>query len=79
VENAETPTKSKPKHMHSAPRDPDAIRTIVVSGLPPGIDSKSLWKKFRKQNGAQNVEWPVKLANEQEDTTTGGFCSCLRT
>ncbi|EJD07847.1 RNA-binding domain-containing protein [Fomitiporia mediterranea MF3/22] len=47
-------------HAH-APRtklekDPDAIRTIVISGLPSSIDKKTLWKKVRKLEGAENVE-----------------------
>ncbi|KAG5652797.1 hypothetical protein H0H81_003627 [Sphagnurus paluster] len=42
------------------PHDPLAIRTIVISGLPPSIDSKVLWKKIRKYNGAEKVDWPVK-------------------
>ncbi|KAH7926597.1 RNA-binding domain-containing protein [Leucogyrophana mollusca] len=40
--------------------DPLAIRTIIVSGLPASIDSKVLWKKLRKYEGAETVEWPAK-------------------
>ncbi|KAH9920029.1 RNA-binding domain-containing protein [Epithele typhae] len=47
--------------------DPLAIRTVVVSGLPSGIDSKVLWKKVRKLPGAEKVEWPTKSATEAED------------
>lgn len=53
------------------PHDPLAIRTIVASGLPPSIDSKVLWKKFRKYAGAEKVDWPVKGADQEEDPTTG--------
>ncbi|KAG6901600.1 hypothetical protein C0995_010161 [Termitomyces sp. Mi166 len=38
------------------PQDPLAIRTVVISGLPPSIDSKVLWKKVRKYNGVEKVE-----------------------
>ncbi|KAI0691425.1 hypothetical protein BC835DRAFT_1407246 [Cytidiella melzeri] len=63
--------KSKPsKASHPVgPKDPLAIRTIVVSGLPPGIDSKALWKKVRKYEGAEKVEWPAKI-NECGDIST---------
>nr|VWO94873.1 Eukaryotic translation initiation factor 3 subunit G (eIF3g) (Eukaryotic translation initiation factor 3 RNA-binding subunit) (eIF-3 RNA-binding subunit) (Translation initiation factor eIF3 p33 subunit homolog) (eIF3 p33 homolog) [Ganoderma boninense] len=67
----------KPKADKSVPRptrptgpaDPLAIRTVVVSGLPGGIDSKTLWKKVRKLPGAEKVEWPIKLDGGQEDST----------
>ncbi|PIL27482.1 hypothetical protein GSI_10632 [Ganoderma sinense ZZ0214-1] len=67
----------KTKAARSAPRparptgpaDPLAIRTVVISGLPGGIDSKTLWKKVRKLPGAEKVEWPVKLDGGQEDST----------
>ncbi|KAK0440224.1 hypothetical protein EV421DRAFT_788697 [Armillaria borealis] len=56
--------EAKPKQIPNprprAPQDPLAIRTIVVTGLPSSVDSKSLlWKKFRKYKGAESVEWPV--------------------
>ncbi|KAK0234917.1 hypothetical protein EDD85DRAFT_887307 [Armillaria nabsnona] len=56
--------EAKPKQIPTprprAPQDPLAIRTIVVTGLPSSVDSKSLlWKKFRKYKGAESVEWPV--------------------
>ena len=53
----------------SGPRDPNAIRTIVISGLPQGIDSKALWKKVRKYDGAEKVEYPAKV-NDVEDAST---------
>ena len=55
----------------AGPADPLAIRTVVVSGLPADIDSKTLWKKIRKLAGAEKVEWPVKSDAEQEDSTFG--------
>ena len=51
-------------------RDPLAIRTVVISGLPP-VDSKGLWKKIRKYEGAEEVQWPIKRDNGVEDTPTG--------
>lgn len=53
------------------PHDPLAIRTVVVSGLPTGIDAKVLWKKIRKYEGAEKVDWPVKNESGVEDPTTG--------
>ena len=62
-----------PRGTVSAPKDPLAIRTVVLSGLPSSIDAKVLWKKVRKQEGAEKVEWPVKLETGEEDSTQGGF------
>ncbi|KAL0958959.1 hypothetical protein HGRIS_014271 [Hohenbuehelia grisea] len=66
------PKESKPRprvpHVH-VPRDPDAVRTIIVSGLPASIDSKTLWKKIRKAEGAESVIWPVKEDDGSEDLT----------
>src|SRR5260221_1767913 len=53
------------------PRDPNAIRTIVGAGLPPSIDSKMLWKKIRKYDGAEKVEWPVQSELKDDDPSTG--------
>ena len=56
--------------MPTPSRDPLAIRTVVISGLPP-VDSKSLWKKIRKYDGAEEVQWPIKRDNGVEDSPTG--------
>ncbi|KZT18745.1 RNA-binding domain-containing protein [Neolentinus lepideus HHB14362 ss-1] len=53
----------------SSETDPLAIRTIVIAGLPASIDSKSLWKKIRKYDGAEKVDWPLKQQDGSEDTT----------
>ena len=37
-------------------KDPNAIRTIIVSGLPSSVDSKTLWKKVRKLEGAEKID-----------------------
>ena len=58
-------------HKPAGPSDPLAIRTVVISGLPAGIDSKTLWKKVRKLQGAEKVEWPVKADSGEEDPSVG--------
>ncbi|PPQ85119.1 hypothetical protein CVT25_004219 [Psilocybe cyanescens] len=63
----------KPRPAHQQPRlphDPLATRTIVISGLPPALDSKVLWKKIRKYEGAEKVDWPIKDDEGKEDPTT---------
>ncbi|EIN04750.1 hypothetical protein PUNSTDRAFT_146379 [Punctularia strigosozonata HHB-11173 SS5] len=72
---AESTTKPKlqrkqtPKAGPSLSKAPDplAIRTVVVSGLPSGLDTKTLWKKVRKSAGAEKVDWPLKAADGSED------------
>lgn len=71
-----TPSEPKPRPTAKHPvshkaKDPLAIRTIVISGLAPSVDAKSLWKKIRKHEGAETVEWPLKSADGVEDPTTG--------
>ncbi|PCH38948.1 hypothetical protein WOLCODRAFT_84595 [Wolfiporia cocos MD-104 SS10] len=72
---AEGESKPKPKNpvlrsqQSAGPRDPDAIRTVVISGLPPSVDSKTLWKKVRKLGSAEKVEWPAKTEGGGEDHT----------
>jgi len=64
----------KPKNARgvaTAKRDPLAIRTVALSGLPSSIDAKVLWKKVRKQEGAEKVDWPAKLHTGEEDPTQG--------
>ncbi|KAF7971139.1 hypothetical protein HWV62_21940 [Athelia sp. TMB] len=62
--------KARPPPRPSHPRpahDPNAIRTLMISGLPTNIDSGTLWKKIRKYNGAESVEWPAKAEGGEED------------
>ena len=60
-------------HKPAGPSDPLAIRIVVISGLPTGIDSKTLWKKVRKLQGAEKVEWPVKADSGEEDPSVGAY------
>lgn len=57
--------------MPKACHDPVAIRTVVISGLPQALDAKQLWKKVRKYEGAEKVEWPHKLEDTTEDPSVG--------
>ncbi|KAH9828792.1 RNA-binding domain-containing protein [Rhodofomes roseus] len=57
-----------PRPQPLASKDPLAIRTVVISGLPPSVDSKALWKKIRKLQGGEKVEWPVKISSGEEDS-----------
>ncbi|KAL4068597.1 hypothetical protein V8B97DRAFT_1873247 [Scleroderma yunnanense] len=62
---------SRPQKLSSTKgKDPLAIRTIVISGLPLTINLKVLWKKLRKCQGAENVEWLGKTSAGAEDPTT---------
>lgn len=64
------PARPPKRAAVAGPSDPLAIRTIVISGLPSGVDSKALWKKVRKYDGAEKVEWPISI-NGSEDASTG--------
>ncbi|KDQ55525.1 hypothetical protein JAAARDRAFT_37540 [Jaapia argillacea MUCL 33604] len=64
-----TPSHRPITHKPSA-ADPLAIRTVVISGLPPSIDSKTLWKKIRKYEGAESILWPLKGDDEEEDPSS---------
>ncbi|KAJ4474254.1 hypothetical protein J3R30DRAFT_3406265 [Lentinula aciculospora] len=55
----------RPSHTKTS-NDPLAIRTIVVSGLPSDADAKVLWKKFRKCEGAEKVDWPVQSSGQAD-------------
>ncbi|KAI0659162.1 hypothetical protein C8Q70DRAFT_933900 [Cubamyces menziesii] len=68
-EQGAKPTAPRPQKP-AGPSDPVAIRTVVVSGLPQGIDSKALWKKVRKLPGAEKVEWPIKAESGEEDRSS---------
>ncbi|KAF7311626.1 Ribosome biogenesis [Mycena kentingensis (nom. inval.)] len=67
VQRTKSDTKPKPTRQ-IVPNDPLAIRTIIVSGIPAGADSKTLWKKFRKSPGAEKVDWPVSVDGKEDAT-----------
>ncbi|KIL59316.1 hypothetical protein M378DRAFT_85249 [Amanita muscaria Koide BX008] len=75
-EKEHPPKKARPSahpKANKSSHDPLAIRTIVISGLPGSIDSKALWKKVRKYEGAEKVEWPVVNKDgdgDSQDTST---------
>jgi len=68
-ESVKQPKQKLPRA--STHQDPLAIRTIVISGLPLSLDSKVLWKKIRKYEGAEKVDYPIVNG---EDHSTGMFC-----
>ena len=72
VKKESKPSKAPKPTQPSGPKDPLAIRTIVVSGLPSSIDSKTLWKKVRKYNGAEKADWPIQK-DGIEDKSTGAL------
>ncbi|KAG8702976.1 RNA recognition motif-containing protein [Ceratobasidium sp. 395] len=53
------PSKPQKAPRPKTPNDPDAIRTLVLTNLPEGIDSKTLWKKARKAPGASEIVYPT--------------------
>ncbi|KAG6819698.1 hypothetical protein H0H93_009492 [Arthromyces matolae] len=68
TQTREPKTKAPPRPQQPRiPQNPSAIRTVVISGLPSSIDSKVLWKKVRKYQGAEKVE------SMSADNTTGNF------
>ncbi|KAG8780759.1 RNA recognition motif-containing protein [Serendipita sp. 398] len=72
-ESSPLKTSKPPKTTNAPPKpkslDPNAIRTIVITGLPNGVDSKVLWKKVRKQEGADTVAHPFTDPDGSEDAT----------
>ncbi|TRM60708.1 hypothetical protein BD626DRAFT_503600 [Schizophyllum amplum] len=78
VDKPDKPRTRPPKPQHArADQDPNAIRTIVISGLPPSIDQKTLWKKVRKYEGAESVQWPA-MVEGKEDKSTGAFINAAK-
>jgi len=45
------------KQSVSGPKDPNAIRTIVIHGLPETVDQKALWMKVCKCDGRNLRKW----------------------
>ncbi|KAH8103307.1 RNA-binding domain-containing protein [Cristinia sonorae] len=70
VKNQPKPPRQPPASKQPAgPKDPLAIRTIVVSGLPTSLDSKTLWKKMRKYKGAEKADWPIQKDGVEDSST----------
>ncbi|WVO15672.1 hypothetical protein L204_103333 [Cryptococcus depauperatus] len=46
--------------------DPNAIRTLVISGLPPGLTKKELWKKIKKINDKAEIIFPVLVEHGEK-------------
>jgi nucleolar protein 4 len=64
----EGPSPKKPRQVvYKTPteQDKEAIRTIVISGLPDDLDSKPLWKKVRKYEGAESFIYPIEGISNQ--------------
>lgn len=64
------PKSSEPKKQRreaavSTASDPDAIRTLVLTGLPADLTKAVLWKKIRKVHDGVDLKYPV----EGEDNT----------
>jgi nucleolar protein 4 len=59
--------KKEPKQPRPAAgsNDPNAIKTLVVTGLPKDLTKNVLWKKVRKINTSIELVFPVE---DQEDT-----------
>ncbi|WWC87334.1 uncharacterized protein L201_002223 [Kwoniella dendrophila CBS 6074] len=45
--------------------DPNAIRTLVLSGLPEGLTKNVLWKKIRKIDDKAELVYPVNSTNPE--------------
>lgn len=43
----------------SEPTDPNAIRTLILSGLPSDLTKAVLWKKVRKTDDRVELQYPI--------------------
>ncbi|WVQ83912.1 hypothetical protein IAT38_006056 [Cryptococcus sp. DSM 104549] len=68
AERAENkPSKPIPGQTDSSKStDPNAIRTLVLSGLPAGLTKAVLWKKVRKTNDKAEVVYPMEAEEGEE-------------
>lgn len=67
---AQRPSSSSSSHA-SGSTDPAAIRTIVISNLPAGLNKATLWKKIRKLSYNLNpasLTFPLTSASSPETT-----------
>lgn len=50
-------------------KDPDAIKTVVLSGLPKGVSQKEIYKKVRKIGNVESLDL--------KDDDIGGYLLCV--
>jgi nucleolar protein 4 len=64
------PKKVKKEPVAETVKDPNAIRTLVLSGLPKDITKNVLWKRVRKVHDGVDLRYPVE---GEADTGTSAF------
>ena len=65
-----TPTQATSRHVVLPDRDPDAARTIVISGLAgctPAADVKTIYKRVRKIGDVEQVKFAEHEGSESND------------
>ena len=65
-----TPTQATSRHVVLPDRDPDAVRTIVISGLAgckPAADKKTIYKRVRKIGDVEQVKFAEHEGSESND------------
>ena len=65
-----TPTQATSRHVVLPDRDPDAARTIVISGLAgckPAADKKTIYKRVRKIGDVEQVKFAEHEGSEAND------------
>ena len=65
-----TPTQATSRHVVLPDRDPDAVRTIVISGLAgckPAADEKTIYKRVRKIGDVEQVKFAEHEGSESND------------
>lgn len=60
VEHEATKKPRRAAVVHNESTDPNAIRTLVLSGLPAGLTKAVLWKKVRKVDDRVDLVFPVE-------------------
>ncbi|WVF70433.1 hypothetical protein IAT40_005223 [Kwoniella sp. CBS 6097] len=67
LEQSINPKKPRVAPGEERSSDPNAIRTLVLSGLPEGLTKNVLWKKVRKVNENAEVIYPVPAEEGEEE------------
>ncbi|WVQ97481.1 hypothetical protein IAU59_004595 [Kwoniella sp. CBS 9459] len=67
LEQSINPKKPRVTPGDERSSDPNAIRTLVLSGLPEGLTKNVLWKKVRKVNDNAEVIYPVPAEEGEEE------------